>query len=211
MMFGRLQHRHRLLATALAVAASGCFFGAEPPPLRETPPADSGTGPASDLGPETYSNLTDTTKWSTFDTSNISGANDRGFRGAAFDGRYSYFVPSYNGVARYDTRASFADASSWSSFDATTVNTGSRGFWGATFDGQYVYLVPFGYVVTRYDTQSSFSAGSLSSTFDTASLNVQPIGFIGAAFDGRYVYLAPYHSGTVARYDTQATFTAAAA
>jgi hypothetical protein len=193
-------------------------------PLPDATYAVDGPLP-SDAGPFQYSNLDDTTKWTVFDPTTVDSRN-RGFRGAAFDGRYIYFVPSDNApplsgvVARYDTQASFIDASSWSTFNATTVNPGSQGFVGGAFDGRYVYLVPFSNVygvtdgvVTRYDTQASFGDPSSWSTFDTATVDASATGFGGAAFDGRYIYLVPAYNGTldgiVARYDTQSTFTTA--
>jgi hypothetical protein len=36
-------------------------------------------------------------------------------------------------------------------------------------------------------------------------------GFIGSTFDGRYAYFAPTTTGTIARHDTQASLTDAAA
>jgi hypothetical protein len=187
--------------------------------------ADGGApdGTSSDApAASTYNDLGDRTKWATFDLTSVNGSA-RGFRGAAFDGRYVYFVPSDDAppidgvVARFDTQGNFAAGTSWSFFDATTVNTKSQGFVGATFDGRYVYLVPFSNaygvtdgVVTRYDTQASFTSGSSWSTFDTATVNASATGFSGAAFDGRYVYFAPNYNGVIdgviARYDTQATF-----
>jgi hypothetical protein len=77
----------------------------------------------------------------------------RGFGSMAFDGRYVYFVPLFNGtaldggyiydgiLARYDTTAGFTDTAAWSTFDLTTVSPDAVGFGGAGFDGQYVYLV----------------------------------------------------------------------
>ena len=72
-----------------------------------------------------------------------------GFSGAAFDGRYVYFVTYYNGsaysgeVSRYDTTAAdFANAASWTTFDASTLNGSAAGFDGIGFDGQNVYLIP---------------------------------------------------------------------
>lgn len=46
--------------------------------------------------------------WSVFDTSGIN-ANAKQFYGAAFDGRYVYFIPAVNGVAaRFDARTASA-------------------------------------------------------------------------------------------------------
>jgi hypothetical protein len=174
---------------------------------------------------DTQATFTTLSSWSTFDTTTTPGAA-KGFLGATFDGRYVYFVPNYDGtayngvVARYDTKATFALASSWATFDVSTVTALAKGFFGAAFDGRYVYLVPYfngtAYhgLVARYDTQGAFNVAASWSTFDTATVGAK--GFIGAAFDGRYLYLVPYYDGTAfdgvaARYDTQSAFTTAAA
>ncbi len=165
--------------------------------------------------------------WTTFNTSTVN-ANARGFWGAAFDGRYVYLVPQFNGVThgtvtRYDTQAAFGSASSWSTFDTSTVSANAKGFMGATFDGRYLYFVPHGYsntvntldgLVARYDTQAAFASAGSWSTFDTASVDSGAVGFTGGVFDGRYLYLVPDETpsglgSTVARYDTQAAFTSA--
>jgi hypothetical protein len=153
--------------------------------------------------------------WSTFDPSTMN-PQAGGFFGAAFDGRYVYFVPFSNGatngvVTRFDTRAPFADTSSWSTFDTTTVNPKAQGFGGATFDGRYLYLAPvsapqFGDsgTLARYDTTAPFGAPSSWSTFDTTTVDANAKHFAGAVFDGRYVYLVPYvGSHVVARFDAK--------
>ncbi|HEY6461198.1 MAG TPA: hypothetical protein VIY73_13630, partial [Polyangiaceae bacterium] len=43
---------------------------------------------------------------------------------------------------------------------------------------------------------------------DVANANAH--GFVGGTFDGRFLYLAPNDDGTIARYDTRATFNSAA-
>ncbi|MHC4779328.1 MAG: IPT/TIG domain-containing protein [Planctomycetota bacterium] len=61
---------------------------------------------------------TSITAWSAFDS-----GREAGFFGAAFDGRYVYFVPHENNtgkhseVVRYDTTGGFSVQGSWSSFD----------------------------------------------------------------------------------------------
>jgi hypothetical protein len=75
--------------------------------------------------------------------------NTKGYQGAAFDGRYVYYAPWYDGaefhgrVLRYDTQAGFADPSSWSVVDITDGVSASpfHGCDGALFDGKkYVYF-----------------------------------------------------------------------
>jgi hypothetical protein len=191
---------------------------------------DSGDPPDAgdaDADPSVYSSLADTSKWATFDLTTVnSGIGE--LEGAAFDGRYVYFVPSNDSVGpdgrvpRYDTLAAFTTAGSWSTFDTTTVDSGAKGFAGAAFDGRYVYLAPFRNgtttidgLVGRYDTQATFSMATSWSTFDMTTVDTDAIGFVGAVFDGRYVYYVPYNhqfggKSVVGRYDTQAAFGASA-
>lgn len=166
--------------------------------------------------PDGYHDMTNTSLWSTFDTTTVD-ADAKGFVGSAFDGRYVYLVPWSTGsmlgslVTRVDTTASFTSSTSWATFDTTTVNADAQGFMGAAFDGRYLYLVPeTNGVVTRYDTSVSFATKSSWTTFDTTSVN-SSAGFTGATFDGRYVYFVPYASGAIAdgvvvRYDTTSNF-----
>jgi hypothetical protein len=99
--------------------------------------------------------------WSTpFDTTLID-SDAKAFGGAAFDGRYVYFVPSGGGAAakpiatRYDTTAPFSTVDSWSKFDMQPLDPPVKGFTGSVFDGRYLYLVPnSGGVVARFDARS---------------------------------------------------------
>ena len=159
-----------------------------------------------------------------FDLASQRSPECKGFSGAIFDGRYVYYVPLNNGqfygqVARCDTQASFADASSWAVFDTTEVHSGSKGFVNGIFDGRYLYLVPYNNgecfgQVTRYDTSKAFASAASWEVFDTVRVDPHSKGFIGAVFDGRHVYLVPYqldygnHHGQVTRYDTQREFSA---
>jgi hypothetical protein len=98
------------------------------------------------------------TSWELLDMSAIDPLAV-GFAGAAFDGRYVYFVPNTNGLlVRYDTLAPFTGKASWRTFAATTVNVDATGFFGAIFDGRYVYLVPnANSVVLRFDAKQPAS------------------------------------------------------
>jgi hypothetical protein len=106
----------------------------------------------------------------------------------------------------------------WSVFDTTGLSANARGFFGGAFDGRYVYFVPSNdTLAARYDTKAVFTSAGSWQTFDTASINAASVGYRGGAFDGRYVYLVPFYNstasmgaGVVARFDSQATFTAAA-
>jgi hypothetical protein len=164
------------------------------------------------------------TSWQTFAVTSVDPLAS-GFDGAVFDGRYVYYVPNFNGgnsghVARFDTTLAFDTSSSWTAFDTSTLNGNLKGFIGATFDGRYVYFVPhFRGVVARYDTQGAgLSTPASWAEFDVQSVNAAGRGFSGGVFDGRYVYFVPNinpsvpaPSDLVARYDTQASFTATTA
>jgi hypothetical protein len=148
--------------------------------------------------------------WSTVDVSAFD-PNSEGFAGAAFDGRYVYFVP-YSGTSavRYDTQGPLDAMGSWQHYALGAYYN------GAIFDGRYVYFISsystYG-TVTAFDTQASFTAAASWSTFDVSGVAPNATGFGGAAFDGRYLYLVPgYPHATApylvaARHDTQGGFT----
>src|SRR5262249_38579939 len=137
---------------------------------------------------DTQASFTAAASWSTFDTSAGVNTNAKGFRGTAFDGRFVYFVPWNNAapdgvVARYDTQAAFGTATSWSTFDTSTVDPSATGFAGAAFDGRYVYLVPANDglpdgVVARYDAQAGFTDAASWSTFDVTTVDKNAKGFL---------------------------------
>ena len=165
------------------------------------------------------------TSWTVFDLAEIYPAA-KGFVHGAFDGRYLYLAPYCNGehhghVLRYDTRAKFAEAASWSAFDSGQIHADSKGFIGAVYAADHVYLVPyqlsFGHhhgLVTRYNTRAAFDDEGGWETFDMAALDGDCRGFHGGIFDGRYVYFCPYlmdpapptFASKVVRYDTLAEF-----
>jgi hypothetical protein len=167
--------------------------------------------------------------WSAFDTTSVN-ANARGFAGAAFDGRYIYFMPQTLGlsfftlpsiVTRYDTLATFSEGPGWSIFDTATVDdAGASEYWGAAFDGRYLYCASSGGPFVRFDTKGTFETTASWSIFSPLGLNdagndageVREY-FEGAVFDGRYVYFIPnsfqpqssapsFPSSVVWRYDT---------
>jgi hypothetical protein len=146
--------------------------------------------------------------WGTFDASPVTAT--KVFHGAAFDGQYVYFVPEATGdVLRYDTRADFATASSWTVFNPALVDSGAQGFRGAIFDGQNLYFVPYPATshLTRYDTQMTFGNAASWTAFDITTLMgayVNAKGFFGSAFDGRYLYLVPYTNTVAVRFDAKA-------
>ena len=168
--------------------------------------------------------------WTVFATTDASPAAFA-FAGAVFDGRYIYFPPfnpSGESVAlRYDTTASFTQATAWAAADLQTFSKSYSpvGYVGGAFDGRYVYFVPncsYEYpngLVLRYDSQGTFADAGSWSVFDTQTLSQDAAGFVGVAFDGRYLYFPSfgdlsnnwrdYTAIVIARYDTQASFTAA--
>ncbi|MHC4597830.1 MAG: IPT/TIG domain-containing protein, partial [Planctomycetota bacterium] len=157
----------------------------------------------------------------------LPGVGRSGFAGAAFDGRYVYFIPKEDGsgshaeVLRYDTRAPFSASAAWESFDASTVTGGGGlgGFTGAAFDGTHLYFANASNDgrVLQYDTTQSFTSGSAWTVYDPSNHGVGtfPKGYFGGVFDGRYVYFSPERNvfgphGEILRYDTITPFTAAA-
>ncbi len=174
--------------------------------------------------PTTWSDITDSTTWSTFDVGALY-PSAKGFASTVFDGRYVYFVPNNNAavdgvVTRLDTQGGFGASASWETFDVATINAAAKGFIGGAFDGRYVYLTPHSNgaadgVIARYDTQASggFGASSSWTTFDITTANANAKGLVNAAFDGRYLYFAPNNNGAAdglaVRYDTQSDFATA--
>jgi hypothetical protein len=148
--------------------------------------------------------------WTSLDMTTVNG-EAVSFAGAAFDGRYVYFVPHARGVAlRFDTRASKISAqSAWSAYDVGRAVSGAGAnlaFYGAAFDGRFVYYVPsatgFGTVV-RYDTLATFDADCAWSTVDLTQVEAAAAYYIGAVFDGEFLYLVPHANGVVARFDSK--------
>jgi hypothetical protein len=176
-------------------------------------PNDTGTDAVTEAGiPTTYNDVTDQSKWESFDVIAWSGVSS--FSSAAWDGKYVYFIPSTSGVlVRYDTTGAFGSSSSWSKFDMSTASSNlSAGFSGSAVDQQGIlYLMPYQGVAGRYDTTASFTATTsynafaVSSTFDSGITL-----FAGVAFDGHYIYPATEYNGFYAtRYDTTASFASA--
>jgi hypothetical protein len=98
--------------------------------------------------------FTSTTSWSVFDTSALDGGTNA-FQGAAFDGRFVYFVPTNAVATRFDTQSTFTTSTSWSTFDMGGLDAGAGGFAGAAFDGRYLYFVPnTGGVVARFEAKT---------------------------------------------------------
>jgi hypothetical protein len=112
---------------------------------------------------DTTAAFASSSSWATFDVSTVN-PSAKGFLGAAFDGRYLYLVPYWDGsfvhgiITRYDTQAAFSSGASWVTFDISTVNAGAVGFAGAAFDGRYVYLARFDAPLGSHGTVARFDA-----------------------------------------------------
>ncbi|MEE3338349.1 MAG: hypothetical protein VX255_18350 [Candidatus Latescibacterota bacterium] len=128
---------------------------------------------------DSSSAFTDSGGWSTYDAGSTSGLTCCGYDGAAFDGRFVYFIPFWEGdsaahgfharLLRLDTLKNFDDASAWSAADGSALaSPNPGGFNGGAFDGRYLYMAPWrqnepsGEIhahgqVLRYDTASSGS------------------------------------------------------
>ena len=139
--------------------------------------------------------FTDSANWEAFDAGNIGGLTTKGYFGAAFDGRYVYYVPcrtaDFHGTAlRYDTEGDFKSAASWESFDAgSTDGLATVGFAGAVFDGRYIYYIPFSDAtsrhgrVLRFDTQGSFTEAASWDAYDAGMTGGSGTkGYNGAVF-----------------------------
>ena len=107
---------------------------------------------------DTNGDFSDANAWSAHDEEGTSGLLATGYDGAAFDGRYVYFIPFWNGkrggrsgaeglhgqMLRYDTQADFADPASWQAADAgRTDGVETVGFNGGAFDGRFLYCAPW--------------------------------------------------------------------
>jgi hypothetical protein len=160
--------------------------------------------------------------WSTFNAG-LGGASVAG-GGAAFDGRFVYFIAG-SAVAQYDSHASFEEPSSWTNVDvaqlaaegllnassASWVSPSLPSFVGATFDGRFLYLAPsLGTVIVRFDTTQYLTDPESWEAYDSATLGisfrVSTGAYQGSIFDGRYVYFVPGGTLPVVRYNTEIDF-----
>lgn len=129
---------------------------------------------------DTEGDFAEESRWQMRDAGRTSGLRTVGYDGGAFDGRYVYFIPFWEGdessqgyharLLRYDTQGDFADPASWQAADAAP-NPG--GFNGGAFDGRYLYCAPWrlgsgadGDILThgqvlRYDTAAATAAFAL--------------------------------------------------
>jgi hypothetical protein len=173
---------------------------------------------------DTKGEFISSSSWSAYDAGRTDGLTTTGYKGAAFDGRFIYFVPFRDGanvhgkVLRYDTTGQLKAPSSWSAYDAgRTGGLDTRGYVGAVYDGRYLVFTPyssddamdFHARFLRYDTLGDLKAQSSWAACDKSSVDgMDTRGYKFSAFDGKYIYFAPYHngrmpSGIVLRYDTR--------
>jgi hypothetical protein len=108
--------------------------------------------------------------WATYDVTRVVASGDVGgaeYAGAAFDGRFVYFVPTGGGatiLVRYDTQSTFTDDCAWSTVDLAKYagDAGAVSYVGAVFDGQYLYLIPDGHLaVARFNAKTPSSMPAL--------------------------------------------------
>jgi hypothetical protein len=103
---------------------------------------------------DTTTSFSDSSSWSTFDAASTSGLDCRGYDGAAFDGRFVYFIPFWRGgdakdgfhaqLLRFDTLRSFDDPAAWLAADgAAAAPPNPGGFNGGAFDGRHLYMAPW--------------------------------------------------------------------
>jgi hypothetical protein len=182
-------------------------------------PRDEGTGYHSRvLRFDTTKTFKEPASWQAFDAG-LPHSKQSG----AFDGRYIYFCPGYDGtslkgktlaedegegsgkVLRLDTKADFKAASSYRVFDAAAVSPDAVCFDGAAFDGRYVYFAPLQRGgALRYDTTAEFSDPSSWEFYDARPLGMKAC--VGVIFDGRHMYYVAYAHGTMLRFDTRLPF-----
>lgn len=170
---------------------------------------------------DTHAPFDDEDSYAAYDAANTMGLDTRGYYGAAFDGRYVYFIPRqidnayhHSRLLRFDTRGEFHNEASWNVHDIGFEQSSQS----CGFDGRYLYLCP-GYTgdpnlqnehcgkVLRYDTRDAFGASSSYRSFDlTKYFGPRAACYDGAVFDGRYMYFVPLENAVVARYDTTLPF-----
>jgi len=166
---------------------------------------------------DTAASFTAIASWAQMPMSSAQGAValDQAYQGAAFDGRYVYYVPRTSvTMIRYDTTASFTAIASWEQIAFSSAvggaSPGSEAFAGATFDGRYVYYCAVNSdTFVRFDTTLSFTAIASWQQIgmNSASTATGDTGFNGCTCDGRFVYFMPSNHNTMMRFDVTQPFT----
>lgn len=142
---------------------------------------------------DTQADFHGTASYVSIDVSEFLGPKAVCFDGGAFDGRYVYFVPLYDGLAiRFDTQGAFDDPQAWQAYDAT--QHGYELAVGAVFDGTWLYYCAYGHGrIVRFDTRRAFDDASAWESYDADHTNgLRTTGFDGGFFDGRFVYFQPF-------------------
>lgn len=108
-------------------------------------PYQNGNGPHSKVLRYNVTQPFDSiSSWSSFDVSASVDSNAKGYIGAAFDGQFVYFSPYFNGkdsngrLLRYNSKESFEDRASWTTFDANFAESGTAGFSSLKMDDSSV-------------------------------------------------------------------------
>lgn len=140
--------------------------------------------------------------WAAFDAGSIGGLTTKGFYGAVIDDDFVYFSPyksadpwTYHGVVlRYNRNLPFADAASWSSFDATGVHASCKGFGLPAADEEFLYFPPNSGAhnrVLRYRKGLPFSASSSWDSFDLVNFQGMPEPHDACFFFDHFVVFSP--------------------
>lgn len=170
---------------------------------------------------DTHAPFDDRSSYAAYDASTTADLRTEGFYGAAYDGRYVWFVPRqvncehyHSRALRLDTYGEFLDPSSWGAHDIGHANSQQ----GCASDGRFLYFCP-GFSgdprkedqrcgrVIRCDTAGGFKDESSYEDINlTAWFGPRAAGFDGGSFDGRYIYMVPLDATLVVRYDTNQPF-----
>ena len=167
---------------------------------------------------DTSADFKSESSWSSYDAGFTDEMDTRGYKMAASDGRFIYFVPfrtstagCHGRVLRYDTEGDFGDSGSWRAWDAgATDQLETTAYVGAVFDGTHIYFCPYSHgavdfhaMALRHDTTADFLSPESWAAFEANPIDgLTTKGYKGIVFDGRYVHYTPYYDGTALRFDT---------
>ncbi|NPV63658.1 MAG: hypothetical protein HPY61_13725 [Methanotrichaceae archaeon] len=181
------------------LAFDGRFLYFAPGEMRISPYAHGNV-----LRYDTYQPFKELASWAAYDASATDGLTCRGYRGAVFDGRFTYFMPyrtnnstAYHSVfLRYDTKGAFKDPASWAAFDAQQgVSSSYKGWWGGLVEGDYIYFSPYSESrhgrVLRYNRTRPFKDAAAWEVFDLTALHSNCKNFATPAGDLQFIYFPP--------------------
>lgn len=138
--------------------------------------------------------------WAAFDAGAIGGLVTKGFWGAAIDDDFVYFSPNQNlsgwhgNVLRYKRNQPFAAASSWSTFNAATVEVHCKGFGQPAAEEEFIYFPPNSNAynrVLRYRKGLPFSVASSWESFDLTNFQADPEMHDSCFFFDHFVVFSP--------------------